>query len=455
MADLTGACYDADGGFRMSSGEWSDWLNDPADDPSRDGVVAMSVDGRALAGAFCMVPENPATVRRVFRWIGVHPQVRSRTLDDALVQWWVERARARIAASDDDLPAMLFASVYDWMAESRDVLTAAGFRPVRWDREMGRSLVGDLPTVDCDIEIVAYEQSLAEAARSVFNEAFAGQSQPVSDETWLRYYVGGDAFRPDLTFLATVGGDVVAVLLADVYPHDFDDKGRTEAWIGGLGTRPGHRGRGIASAMICHALAAFKEAGFEYAVLGADANNPTGAFELYDRLGFVAERSSTQYAMPVFAPFERPGQEEDLPGEIRLEEGDLAAISRRGDVRRAAGDLEGAASDFDAVLSATDEPALLATTMLRKAVNEHHRSRILEADQLFDTVLRVLPPGDDLVSFAWQHLGKLRTECGRFASARACFEEADRLRLDRPDLAASTRSALRALRILEDRYGAA
>jgi ribosomal protein S18 acetylase RimI-like enzyme len=48
----------------------------------------------------------------------------------------------------------------------------------------------------------------------------------------------------------------------------------------------------VASALIAASLKTFAAAGFTHAMLGVDADNPTGAHRLYKALGFERERRS-------------------------------------------------------------------------------------------------------------------------------------------------------------------
>jgi ribosomal protein S18 acetylase RimI-like enzyme len=95
------------------------------------------------------------------------------------------------------------------------------------------------------------------------------------------------------------GGTPVAYVQCSRYPHDWEDRGRTEAWIEGIGTIASYRGRGIASALITMAMLAFRTDGMEYAILGVDSENPTGANRIYERLGFVPERRMVSFRKPV------------------------------------------------------------------------------------------------------------------------------------------------------------
>lgn len=49
---------------------------------------------------------------------------------------------------------------------------------------------------------------------------------------------------------------------------------------------------GLASAMIAVAFERFVADGMEYAAIGVDAENPTGAYGLYEDLGFKKMRRS-------------------------------------------------------------------------------------------------------------------------------------------------------------------
>jgi ribosomal protein S18 acetylase RimI-like enzyme len=86
------------------------------------------------------------------------------------------------------------------------------------------------------------------------------------------------------------GDTPVAYMQCSKYPHDWEDRGRTEAWIDGIGTIRSHRGRGVASALITMAMRSFRDDALEFAVLGVDSENPTGANRIYERLGFVPEK---------------------------------------------------------------------------------------------------------------------------------------------------------------------
>jgi ribosomal protein S18 acetylase RimI-like enzyme len=54
--------------------------------------------------------------------------------------------------------------------------------------------------------------------------------------------------------------------------------------------RESERGRGLAKALLQHAFRAYAERGADRVGLKVDATNPTGARQLYERLGFVTDQ---------------------------------------------------------------------------------------------------------------------------------------------------------------------
>lgn len=88
-------------------------------------------------------------------------------------------------------------------------------------------------------------------------------------------------------------------MLSHAYPEDDEIVGRREAWINLLGTRREWRKRGLASALLAHAVRAYAAAGFDTAMIGVDRDNPSGAAGLYKSLGFTLVRTNVAYELLV------------------------------------------------------------------------------------------------------------------------------------------------------------
>ncbi len=85
------------------------------------------------------------------------------------------------------------------------------------------------------------------------------------------------SYDPTLWLLARDGGTPVGVLNASA-----GDDGGSVDWLAVL---PSHRGRGLGTALLRRAFAAFAALGLRRVTLNVDAENPTGATGVYERVG--------------------------------------------------------------------------------------------------------------------------------------------------------------------------
>ncbi|MFW2382568.1 MAG: GNAT family N-acetyltransferase, partial [Acidimicrobiales bacterium] len=103
---------------------------------------------------------------------------------------------------------------------------------------------------------------------------------------WMNDVIDSFGRRLDLSFVAFDGEEMVAYCLNGHYPADEELTGRRDGWIDSICTLASHRGKGIASGLIVHSLHAFSAAGLNSSMLGVDSDNPTGAYGIYERLGY-------------------------------------------------------------------------------------------------------------------------------------------------------------------------
>lgn len=59
------------------------------------------------------------------------------------------------------------------------------------------------------------------------------------------------------------------------------------------------RGKGIAKALIARSLKLLKSQGMTEAALGVDAENPSGALQLYEKMGFKVVKRGGIYRKPL------------------------------------------------------------------------------------------------------------------------------------------------------------
>jgi mycothiol synthase len=179
-----------------------------------------------------------------------------------------------------------------------------GFAPVRYFLRMRRRLDDSLPAVSAPAGYVVRPLSAedeVEAWVELFNLAFADhwEHHPLTAEE-RRHQLGRPSHLPDLDLVAVAPDGALAAFCANTI-NTLDD-GSAESWIDLVGTHPAHRRRGLARALIAHALSALRTKGMREARLGVDAESPTGATSLYDALGFTVTKTITVFRRPVRAP---------------------------------------------------------------------------------------------------------------------------------------------------------
>ncbi len=270
-------------------GEVDDLFDSPDIAPPDD-LRVFEVEGEMVA--YGIVDHAPSGERHEKAVLlgGVHPSWRRRGLGDRMLSWQIERGASRLDDTDPDLAAHLFAFPYEFEIETIALLERHGFERARFDHELVRPLDGLPARVEPPgITIRVWADGDVEPARSVFNASFADHwgSTPRSVESW-QHAIQSGGRRLDLSFVAVDqdSGDVVAIALNGHYPDDTEVTGRVDGWIESLGTLRRHRRRGVGSALVVWSLHAFLDAGFDHAMLGVDSENPSGAYGLYESLGF-------------------------------------------------------------------------------------------------------------------------------------------------------------------------
>lgn len=299
---LQDAVFEVDGGFREVASEILDrWASDYCV-AGHDSLLGVNDEGEVIASVWSYVPSIADTKWRAFQSDNyVHPAYRTPEVCDFVLDWWEARSMQRFGTKDDDLPRWFWREAYDWQKEKIEFLESHGYEPGRYYDEVAADLSNPLPVISLPDGLTCrtWESAPLEDSRVVHNEAFADHwgSQPRSAKSWTELVT--DFHLARASFVVYDAGAPVSYLLSSAFPHDFEDKGRREAWIEGLGTIRSHRKRGIASALVVLAMDRFKRLRMEYAVLGVDTENSTGAYGLYEALGFVHDRRGIAYVKEV------------------------------------------------------------------------------------------------------------------------------------------------------------
>jgi mycothiol synthase len=244
------------------------------------------------------------TVAEPVHWMvgsgGVHPDYRGRGVGTRLIRWMLELAPRVHERYFPGHPLEFAIGTLGEDIAARELFEAEGFTPLRWFFDMLLPKQAPVPAgpVPAGLELTAYSPELDEQVRLAHNEAFRDHWRftPASAEIWAGAR-GLSTFRPELSFLLRdpADGAIAGYLLAASNEAGFQATGVRDVHFNVIGTTRPYRRRGVAAALIAHAVAQSRAQGYETATLGVDADNPSGALGLYERLGFGCEREYVVY----------------------------------------------------------------------------------------------------------------------------------------------------------------
>jgi GNAT superfamily N-acetyltransferase len=211
---------------------------------------------------------------------------KGRGLGAAIADRAEERAAARGASRMHG-----FALLEDTAAQS--LFAGRGYAEVRRFYEMAIELAA-APTVPALPDGLVLEPVRAEDFRAFYealDEAFRDHWEwhPTPYEEWLEMRKGQheDEDGP-LWFLIRDGDEIAAVVRNE--PNRSGG-----GYVGALGVRRPWRGRGLAKALLLHTFSDFHRRGKTRVALGVDAESPTGATHLYERVGMKVDECLVVY----------------------------------------------------------------------------------------------------------------------------------------------------------------
>ncbi len=301
LAEVFAASFASHGHTVVTTAEeLSEELQPPYCDMTTDAVVALE-NGRIIGGAYTLhLPASEGEVRCYIEG-KVDPDAAGRGAGGALLDWGLTRA-AELLADDSGIPRVIRVNVPDRDRAVATLLGARGLRPVRWFSTLLRPL-SDVPLSSDPpgIRIVTWDAERSDETLAVSNASFVDHwgSAPMLPEGWTQRTTGFGA-HPATSFMALDGDRVVAFLVSHRYQVDDEAAGMQIGWINHLGTLPGYRRRGIASALVARALSAYADRGWTHAALEVDNDNPSGARGLYATLGFEPWWGAITWERPFF-----------------------------------------------------------------------------------------------------------------------------------------------------------
>jgi ribosomal protein S18 acetylase RimI-like enzyme len=284
-------------------------LGDPTLDVEQETIGAWD-DVEPVAYGHLSGTAEFRDVARVTFYGTVRPSHRRQGIGRQVLEWATDRAAAGHAARHPGRPGELLMNVVPANVGHVALAEAAGFEPVRRFHVMRHALV-DLPAIappPRELRLQPFDFELDDATRRGRNVAFADHWGSVDrDEVvWGQWFTGQRAFRAAVSFLllddASPDDPVAGFVLSYEFEADTAGEGVRQVWLGQIGVRPEWRGRGAAKALMTRALSAYRDTGYERAVLDVDTENASGALRLYEGTGWTEAFETVMYARPIGPP---------------------------------------------------------------------------------------------------------------------------------------------------------
>ena len=295
-------------GEHYSTDDVVELLENPMIDPGKDWVLA-EVDGRLVASTLLM-PRAPADGAVDIAIVGeVHPAHRGRGIGSTLLPMMVTRAREYAAEQGAHLSAVLRGQVISDDEGAAGLFESLGFAALRWNFLMEADLsappqqpsTGQTTALPEGYTVHTWEGIEHDEIRAAHNAAFGGHHYgftPWDAQMWEQWVSGSRAYRPALSLVARdVDGDIAAYVQTAEYDAVAETTGVREAFVAKVGTTPGHRRQGLASALLAQCIELYRQHGFDRSALDVDSENPSGALGVYERAGFVVTKKFTLYEL--------------------------------------------------------------------------------------------------------------------------------------------------------------
>ena len=278
-------------------------LIDPYTDLERASLAAF--DGDVMVG-YMKIRYKPSAdeVHRVFLDGGVHPGYRRRGVGTVLVEAGVAAAKVVHALHHPAQKLVVDVHKREHIAGLAELVRSQGFAPVRYFQRMEHPLGDALvdTAIPDGLRVEPWSSRNDEDFRSIRNESFKDHwgAVPMPEDMW-QNKITNQTFRPEVSFLLrdVANGAAAGLLVTMYWEADTVAGGVRDAHFMVIGTLRDYRNRGVAGALIGHALRAAADQDYDRASLNVDSANPSGAFGLFERAGFTPTTRYVRWALEV------------------------------------------------------------------------------------------------------------------------------------------------------------
>lgn len=262
---------------------------DPAFSLERDSFVIETTDGR-------IVGYDEITNSHAYAILNMdgnaHPEYKGCGIGTTLLRAVEKRAREIMALAEPDVRITINTTLNKNDPDSIALHQNGGYQPVQyhWRMQIVLGAPPSNPTLPEGVELRPFLKGKHDVVVwQAQNEAFRDHpgSHEWTLEDWRRERFDDPEFDPTLWAVAW-DGDQVAGFSINRYRMGI-------GWIRTLGVRRPWRRRGLGEALLLHSFGEYYRRGMPTIGLGVNAQNPTGATRLYQRVGMYPASEHVTY----------------------------------------------------------------------------------------------------------------------------------------------------------------
>jgi mycothiol synthase len=195
-----------------------------------------------------------------------------------------------------------------WSSDTEEhwqgLLQAEGYEAVRYAFSMVRPNLDGIPALPLpegvEVRPVGPEHVslIWAAAKEAFRDHW-GYSEDEWSLEHLREWQESPTYTPELWQVAWDGDQVAGMVQNFINEAENQEYGRKRGYTEGISVRRPWRRQGLARALIARSFRVLKDRGMTEAALGVDADNPNGALQLYESMGFRVVKRHITFRKPL------------------------------------------------------------------------------------------------------------------------------------------------------------
>jgi mycothiol synthase len=231
------------------------------------------------------------------------PEWRGKGIGTALLRHSEARLR-EIAQGHAGTTGLFDVWAYESQTNLVNILEQEGYKPVRYGYEMERPDLKNIPDIPMpeglETRPVREEdlRAIWEAEVEAFKDHWGAEEVEEGDfDRWLKQA----NFRPELWRVGwdTATNEVAGMVRTFINEEENALYNRNRGYTENISVRRPWRRRGLARALMARSFQAQKDEGMTETALGVDAENPSGAVDLYKSMGFEVVLKSASYRKPI------------------------------------------------------------------------------------------------------------------------------------------------------------